>query len=64
MTGIGKENKKKKEEVVSAYLIKNSKGEKEKEKKKKGGGGMGEGHSYKQLEGLDGVLWVHKIGLK
>ena len=28
------------------------------------GGGGGGGHSHKQSEGLGGVLWVHKIGLK
>ena len=67
----------KKTEAVNAYLIKNSKGEgevgegggkkkrkrkKEKKKKeKKGGGGGGFG---RQSEGLSGVVWVYKIGLK
>ena len=27
-------------------------------------GGGGGGHSHKQSEGLGGVLWVYKIGLK
>ena len=44
--------KEKNPETVNAYLIKNSKG---------GGGG---GHSHKQSEGLGGVLWVYKMGLK
>ena len=69
----------KKTEAVKAYLIKNSKGEggqvgitththqkKKKRKKKKkgvgvGGGGWGVG---RQSEGLGGVVWVYKIGLK
>ena len=42
----------KKTEAANAYLIENSKGEGEK------------GHSHKQSEGLGGVLWVYKIGLK
>ena len=29
-----------------------------------GGGGRGGGYSHKQSEGLGGVLWVYKIGLK
>ena len=50
-----------KTEAVNAYLIKNSKGE--------GGGRQkngvkGGGHSHKQSEGLSGVAWVYKIGLK
>ena len=50
--------RKKKKEVVNAYLIKNSKGE------GCGGGVGGWGHSDKQSEGLGGVLRVYKIGLK
>ena len=42
----------KKTEAVKAYLIKNSNGE-------GGGGGVG-----RQSEGLGGVVWVYKIGLK
>ena len=62
MTCIGKENRsshfvsEKKTEAVNAYLIKNSKGG--------GGGGGGGGHSHRQSEGLGGVAWVYKIGLK
>ena len=41
-----------KENRSSAYLKMNSKGE--------GGGG----DSHKQSEGLGGVVWVYKIGLK
>ena len=37
---------------------------KKKEKKRGGGGGGGGAHSYKQSEGLGGVVWVYKIGLK
>ena len=51
MTSIGKEK-----EAVKAYLIKNSKGE--------GGGGGGGGRVGRQSEGLGGVVWVYKIGLK
>ena len=40
--------------MINAYLIMNSKGE----------GGWGWGHSHKQSDGLGGVLWVYKIGLK
>ena len=29
-----------------------------------GGEGGGGGHSHKQSEGLGGLLWVYKIGLK
>ena len=56
----------KKTEAVNAYLIKNSKGEggggggkQKKEKRKKRGE-----HSHKQSEGLGGVVWVYRIGLK
>ena len=56
MTSIGKET-----EAVNAYLIKNSQGE-------GGGGGAGtvggEGGVGRQSEGLGGVVWVYKIGLK
>ena len=49
-------------------LIKNSKREREGGRGGRvvgGGGGSGEGgHSHKQSEGLGGVLWVYKIGLK
>ena len=71
-TSIGKET-----EAVNAYRIKNSKGEegggggggggmgkkpkkKKKQQQKTGGGGGSEGKS----EGLGGVVWVYKIGLK
>ena len=59
----------KKTEVINAYLIKNSKGvekRRKKEEEKGGGGGGGSGwrHSQKQSEGLGGVFWVYKIGLK
>ena len=54
MTGIGKENR-------SKQLLAVRDGEKEegkkKEKKKKVS-------SHKQSKGLDGVLWVYKVGLK
>ena len=69
MTSIGKENR-----SSNAYLIKNSKGEGE---GRWGGGGGGGGGGTKnkrgwgggggvgrQSEGLGGVVWVHKIGLK
>ena len=46
--GGGGEKKKK---AVNCYLIKNS-------------GGGGGGDSQKQSEGLSGVLWVYKMGLK
>ena len=52
----------KKTEAVNAYLIKNSKGE--------GGGGGGTTTKTtkrgvgRQSEGLGGVVWVYKIGLK
>ena len=51
----------KKTEAVNAYLIKNSKGAGGggKKKGKKRGGGVG-----RQSEGLGGVVWVYKIGLK
>ena len=42
-------------EAVKAYLIKNSKGE---------GGGGGSRLVGRQSEGLGGVVWVYKIGLK
>ena len=52
------------------YLIKNGNGEgggkekeKEKKKKEKKGGG-GRGLVGRQSEGLGGVVWVYKIGLK
>ena len=70
MTSIGKENR----NNQCLYLIKNSKGEEEEEeeekkKKKKGrgregGGGRGAEALSQAVEGLDGVLWVYKIGLK
>ena len=44
----------KKREAVNAYLVKNSKGEGKKNKS----------HSHKQSEGLGGVLWMYKVGLK
>ena len=50
MTSIGK-----KTEAVSAHLIKDSKG---------GVGGGGRGLVGRQSEGLGGVVWVYKIGLK
>ena len=43
----------KKRKAVNAYLIKDSKG-----------GGGGGGHSHKQSEGVVGVQWVYKVGLK
>ena len=49
---------KKKTEAVNAYLMKNNKGQ-----WGGGGGGGARGHSHKQSEGLDGVVWVYKIGL-
>ena len=55
-TSVGKKQRKKaikkreEKKAVNAYLTKNS-----------GGGGR---HSHKQSEGLGGVLWVYKIGLK
>ena len=52
MTSIGKET-----EAVNAYLIKNSKGE-------GGGDNGGRGWVGRQSEGLGGVVWVYKIGLK
>ena len=54
MTSIGE----KKTEAVNAYLIKNSKGE---WGGWDGGGGGGVG---RKSEGLGGVVWVCKIGLK
>ena len=54
----------KKTEATNAYFIKNTKGEGEKRRKAAGGIGCGRGHSHKQSEGLGGVLWVYKIGLK
>ena len=66
MTSIGE----KKTETVNAYLIKNSQGEgeegvggvrgREKTKQKNVGRGLVGRHS----EGLGGVVWVYKIGLK
>ena len=61
MTSIGK-----KTEAVNAYLIKNSKGEggggeQNKTKQTKNGG---RGRVGRQSEGLGGVVWVYKIGLK
>ena len=58
----------KKTEAVKAYLIKNSKGEgggrgkKRKERKKKKNGGRG--LVGRRSEGLGGVVWVYKMGLK
>ena len=68
----------KKTKAVNAYLIKNSKGEEGGEREKKWVGewgwgamsgtgrgvGVGGRNSHKQSEGLGGVLWVYKIGLK
>ena len=48
----------KKTEAVKAYLIKNSKGE------GGWGGDGGRGLIGRQSEGLGGVVWVYKIGLK
>ena len=57
MTSIGKET-----EAVKAYLIKNSKGEGgEGGKRKKH---CGWGLVRRQSEGIGGVVWVYKIGLK
>ena len=56
MTSIGKET-----EAVKAYLIKNSKGGGEGEKRKKH---CGRGLVRRQSEGIGGVVWVYKIGLK
>ena len=54
MTSIGKENR---SSQCLSY--------REKKEEEKGGlEGGGGGHSHKQLEGLGGVLWVYKIGLK
>ena len=47
--------------------MKNAKGEgevEEKRKRKKKTEKMDGGQSYKQSEGLGGVLWVYKIGIK
>ena len=57
MTSIGKENR----SCQCLSYKKNSKGEGEKEKKKGVCGGV---YSHKQSEGLGGVLWVYKTGLK
>ena len=48
------ENKTKRKKSSQSLSIKNSKGV----------GGGGGGHSHKQSEGLGGVLWGYKIGLK
>ena len=52
----------KKTEAVNAYLIKNSKGEGGGEGGK--GGRRGRGAVGRQSEGLGGVVWAYKIGLK
>ena len=59
MTSVGKENR-----SSQCYLIKNSKGEGGGGGEKQTNGGKGGGHSHKQSEGLSGVVWVYKIGLK
>ena len=54
----------KKTKAVNAYLIKNSKEEGKKKKKEKEKKIRNKNHSHKQSEGLGGVTWVYKVGLK
>ena len=53
-TPVLEREKKREKKAINAYL-------KNKKNSKGGGGG---GHHHKESEGLGGVLWVYKIGLK
>ena len=63
MTSIGKENRSSQCLSYKKKTVREKKGAGgwgERKKTRRGGGG----HSHKQSEGLGGVAWVYKIGLK